>query len=174
MSFVIFSSSLCFDDLMYLVEEDVKNNFICNECGYATKTLTDLQLHLQRKTAWSNTSLVGCRVNCLIDHKEWHEGIVLQYHYKSGKHFVEFMSQKRWMYMKKIAFYIVERPLTMSSNSPSKQQNANNGVNSNTNTEGPGDGTHISDTEYKDDQDENNVIQNLAPVEVILTCLKHK
>ncbi|RYG96935.1 hypothetical protein EON65_53635 [archaeon] len=41
------------------------------------------QLHLKRKTAWSNNSLVGCRVNCLLDYKEWQEGFVTQFH-KSG------------------------------------------------------------------------------------------
>jgi hypothetical protein len=73
------------------------------------------QLHLKRKTAWSNTSLIGCRVNCLVDYKEWHEGYVTQYH-KSGKHLVEFriVNEKRWLLMKKVAFYIVERPNNQS------------------------------------------------------------
>lgn len=73
------------------------------------------QSHLQRKTAWSNASLVGCRINCLVDSKEWHEGYVLQFH-KSGKHFVEFrqVNEKRWLVMKKIAFYILERPVPVS------------------------------------------------------------
>jgi hypothetical protein len=54
---------------------------------------------------------VGCRINCLVDYKEWFEGLVLQYH-KSGKHYVEFrqVNEKRWLVMKKIAFYILERP----------------------------------------------------------------
>lgn len=66
---------------------------------------------MKHKTAWSNTSLVGCRISCLVDYKEWHEGYVTQFH-KSGKHFVEFrlVNEKRWLFMKKIAFYIVERP----------------------------------------------------------------
>ena len=70
-----------------------------------------LQYHLKKKSAWSNSSLVGCRISCLVDYKEWHEGIVTQFH-KSGKHFVEFrgVGEKRWLTMKKIAFYIVERP----------------------------------------------------------------
>ncbi len=69
------------------------------------------QLHLKRKTAWSNSSLIGCRISCLVDYKEWHEGLVTDFH-KSGKHFVEFrvVNEKRWLLMKKIAFYIVERP----------------------------------------------------------------
>ena len=43
-----------------------------------------------------------------------YEGSVLQYH-KSGKHFVEFriVNEKRWLLMKKVYFYIIERP-TMS------------------------------------------------------------
>ena len=55
---------------------------------------------------------MGCRINCLVDYKEWHEGFVLQFH-KSGKHCVEFRqaNEKRWLVMKKIAFYILERPL---------------------------------------------------------------
>lgn len=50
-------------------------------------------------------------MNCLVDYKEWHEGYVTQYH-KSGKHLVEFrlVNEKRWLLMKKVAFYIVERP----------------------------------------------------------------
>ena len=70
-----------------------------------------MQLHLQLKTAWSNKSLVGCRISCLLDIKEWHEGYVIQFH-KSGKHCVEFRAicEKRWVNMKKMAFYIIERP----------------------------------------------------------------
>lgn len=54
---------------------------------------------------------MGCRINCLVDCKEWHEGWVTQFH-KSGKHFVEFrqVNEKRWLLMKKVAFYIMERP----------------------------------------------------------------
>ncbi len=46
-----------------------------------------------------------------MDYKEWYEGIVLSYH-KSGKHFVEFrmVNERRWLIMKKIYFYIIERP----------------------------------------------------------------
>jgi hypothetical protein len=64
-----------------------------------------------RKTAWSNLSLVGCRINCLVDYKEWHEGTVMQFH-KSGKHHVDFRmaNEKRWLCMSRIAFYILERP----------------------------------------------------------------
>ena len=89
----------------------MRKYFICNECGAASSTLQELQLHLKRKTAWSNVSLLGCRISCLVDNKEWHEGFVTQYH-KSGKHLVEFrqFGEKRWLLMKKIAFYIVERP----------------------------------------------------------------
>lgn len=43
--------------------------------------------------------------------KEWHEGHVTQFH-KSGKHFVEFrlLQERRWLLMKKVTFYIIERP----------------------------------------------------------------
>jgi len=94
-----------------LNDEQLQSQFICNECGFATKSIPELQLHLKRKTAWSNKSLVGCRINCLVDYKEWYEGIVLSYH-KSGKHFVEFrmVNERRWLIMKKIYFYIIERP----------------------------------------------------------------
>ena len=61
--------------------------YICNECGVTQPSLKELQLHLERKTAWSNKSLVGCRICCLVDHKEWHEGYVTQYH-KSGKIYI--------------------------------------------------------------------------------------
>eukprot|EP01038_Epipyxis_sp_PR26KG_P011039 gene11039-14823_t len=94
-----------------LNDEQLSEHFVCNECGYSSPSLADLQLHIKRKTAWSNSSLIGCRISCLVDFKEWHEGFVTQYH-KSGKHFVEFrmVNEKRWLLMKKIAFYIVERP----------------------------------------------------------------
>lgn len=94
-----------------LTEEIVRTHYICNECGAPFRELSELQLHLKRKTAWSNASLVGCRISCLVDYKEWHEGSVTQFH-KSGKHFVEFrhIGEKRWLNMKKLSFYIVERP----------------------------------------------------------------
>ena len=122
--------------LFAILEEQIKSHFICNECGFATSSLPELQLHLKMKTAWSNTSLVGCRVNCLVDYKEWHEGYVTQYH-KSGKHLVEFrmVNEKRWLLMKKVAFYIVERPNSVPND---------NG-------------------EFKDS---NSDLDNLAPVEV--------
>jgi hypothetical protein len=43
---------------------------------------------------------------------------VSQYH-RSGKHYVEFraIGERRWLNMKKIAFYIVERPNYQSSSS---------------------------------------------------------
>jgi hypothetical protein len=68
-------------------------------------------LHIKRKSAWSNASLIGCRISCLVDSKEWHEGHVVDFH-KTGKHFVEFrlVNEKRWLSMKRIAFYIIERP----------------------------------------------------------------
>lgn len=105
----------------YFIDEQIKSHFICNECGYATNSLPDLQLHLQRKTAWSNQSLVGCRINCLVDMKEWHEGLVTQYH-KSGKHFVEFrlLQERRWLIMKKVTFYIIERPAVHNDGSEFK------------------------------------------------------
>lgn len=98
------------------------------------------QLHLQRKTAWSNKSLIGCRISCLVDFKEWHEGQVTQYH-RSGKHYVEFraIGEKRWLNMKKIVFYIVERPVYSSD----------------------------SYGEFKDDQIFEN--SGLAPIEVSTT-----
>mmetsp|Transcript_1814 Transcript_1814/g.2865 ORF Transcript_1814/g.2865 Transcript_1814/m.2865 type:complete len:670 (-) Transcript_1814:217-2226(-) len=89
--------------------EQIRNHYMCNECGMAFVSLQELQIHLQRKTAWSNQSLLGCRISCLIDNKEWHEGIVTHYH-RSGKHSVEFRSigEKRWLNMTKMAFYIIE------------------------------------------------------------------
>eukprot|EP01041_Mallomonas_annulata_P007804 gene7804-15968_t len=96
----------------HLNVQQIRTNYICNECGTAFTVLRELQRHLQRKTAWSNNSLIGSRVSCLVDNKEWHEGIVCQYHPKSGKHYVEFraIGEKRWFNMIKMAFYIIERP----------------------------------------------------------------
>lgn len=52
--------------------------FMCNECGLDFGTVAELQLHMIRKTAWSNQGLIGCRVSCLVDNREWHEGLVTQ------------------------------------------------------------------------------------------------
>ena len=95
--------------------EQIRTHYICYECAESFANLNDLQQHLTAKTAWSNNSLVNCRISCLIDQKEWHEGLVTQYH-KSGKHYVEFrtMFEKRWIQMNKVAFYIIER----GNNSP--------------------------------------------------------
>lgn len=82
---------------------------------------------MKRKTAWSNFSLIGCRISCLIDHREWHEGFVTGFH-KSGKHNIEFrqIGEKRWLSMKKTAFYIIERSrsdLVMSNSNYSQLSN---------------------------------------------------
>ncbi|KAJ8605221.1 hypothetical protein CTAYLR_000465, partial [Chrysophaeum taylorii] len=63
------------------------------------------------ETAWSNTSLVGCRVSVLLENREWSEGLVTQYHRSSGKHCVEFRHSgaRRWLVMLRTAFYIVDR-----------------------------------------------------------------
>lgn len=63
------------------------------------------------QTAWSNNSLVGCRVSVLLENREWSEGVVTQYHRSSGKHCVEFRHSgaRRWLVMLRTAFYIVDR-----------------------------------------------------------------
>jgi hypothetical protein len=55
------------------------SSFVCNECGLVTTTVSELQLHMVRKTAWSNAGLIGCRVSCLIDSREWQEAIVVAF-----------------------------------------------------------------------------------------------
>lgn len=52
--------------------------FVCNECGLGFASVRELRLHMVRKTAWSNQGLIGCRVSCLVDNREWHEGLVTQ------------------------------------------------------------------------------------------------
>ena len=80
-----------------------------------------MRMHLKRKTAWSNSSLIGSRVSCLLDFKEWQEGYVLQYH-RSGKHQIDFvqLGQRRWLPLKKIAFYVIEQPISSNLNSSSE------------------------------------------------------
>ena len=80
--------------------DHIRTHYICYECADTFTTLDELRIHLQAKTAWTNQGLVGCRVGCLLENKEWHEGIVIQYH-RSGKHYVEFkmMHEKRWLEM---------------------------------------------------------------------------
>ena len=83
-----------------------EDGFVCNECGLVFADVHELQvpsrvpsaccrpfaplwppvlmrvcasqLHMRRKTAWSNQSLIGCRVSCLLDNREWQEGSVIQ------------------------------------------------------------------------------------------------
>lgn len=100
----------------------IRSNYMCNECGAAFSTLVKLQYHLQRKTAWSNASLVGCRVSCLVDNKEWHEGLITHFH-RSGKHCVEFriIGEKRWLNMNKVAFYVIDRRRNNTANSELKE-----------------------------------------------------
>ena len=56
-------------------------------------------------------SLVGCRISVLIEDREWHEGFVRSLS-KNGKHCVEFhlLGERRWLTMKRVAFFIAERP----------------------------------------------------------------
>lgn len=58
--------------------------FLCYECGLAFNSVKELQLHMVRKTAWSNQGLIGSRVSCLVDNREWHEGLVTQVNYNCG------------------------------------------------------------------------------------------
>lgn len=92
-----------------LEPELVRNHYMCIECGQAFSSLVDLQIHLKKKTAWTNKSLIGARISCLVDSKEWHEGFVTHFR-KNGKHCVEFKSagERRWLNMTQIAFYIIE------------------------------------------------------------------
>jgi len=59
--------------------------FLCYECGLDFRSVKDLQLHMVRKTAWSNQGLIGCRVSCLVDNREWHEGLVTQVRRERGR-----------------------------------------------------------------------------------------
>mmetsp|Transcript_27726 Transcript_27726/g.85707 ORF Transcript_27726/g.85707 Transcript_27726/m.85707 type:complete len:377 (+) Transcript_27726:232-1362(+) len=85
--------------------------WVCHEDGLEFPDVDELQKHLKSKTAWSNTSLVGCRVSVLLENREWSEGLVTQYHRSSGKHCVEFRHSgaRRWLMMLRTAFYIVDR-----------------------------------------------------------------
>jgi len=85
--------------------------YTCHEDGVEFEDLESLQKHLKSKTAWSNSSLVGCRVSVLLENREWSEGLVSQYHRSSGKHCVEFRHSgaRRWLVMLRTAFYIVDR-----------------------------------------------------------------
>ena len=56
-------------------------------------------------------------MSCLLETKEWHEGVILSYHPKSGKHHVDFRSigERKWTQMSKVAFYVIERPQFLDS-----------------------------------------------------------
>ncbi len=98
--------------------------FACHECGLYFQRLGALRLHLQRKTAWSNRGLVGARVSCLVDSREWQEGAVLEFSAATRKHHVVFeqLQQARWMHMQRAAFFILRRPALALSPSPSLRQ----------------------------------------------------
>jgi hypothetical protein len=90
----------------------------------AFSSLIDLKHHLVKKTSWSNFSLVGSKISCLLDNREWHEGVVTQFH-KSGKHSVEFqgIAEKRWIVMSKVAFYILERSQDQATEQKENEDN---------------------------------------------------
>lgn len=94
----------------------VTRSYPCHECGLCFRDLSVLRLHLQRKTAWSNQSLVGCRVSCLVDHREWQEGLVVEYREAAGKHRIVFehVGESRWLSMLRTAFFIIRRPAAPS------------------------------------------------------------
>lgn len=108
---------------------NTEGGFVCNECGLVFTDVHELQLHMRRKTAWSNQSLIGCRVSCLLDNREWQEGSVIQYH-KSGKHCVEFKAtcQKRWLHMLRTAFYIIERPSVQQETKEAEPSDVSDGL----------------------------------------------
>lgn len=107
---------------LMLMEGGGSASFPCHECGLFFEELGELRLHLQSKTAWSNLSLVGCRVSCLMDSKEWQEGLVVEYLEATGKHRVVFehMGQSRWISMLRSAFFIVRRRPPLPSSAESK------------------------------------------------------
>lgn len=76
-------------------------------------------MHLQRKTAWSNKSIIRCRVNCLLDGRSWQEGLVIGF--SLGKHFVNFylIGEKRWINMAKTLFYVISQPNDAPASGPS-------------------------------------------------------
>jgi hypothetical protein len=94
----------------------------------AFPSLIELRHHLVQKTSWSNLSLVGSKINCLLDNREWHEGVVIQYH-KSGKHHVEFraMAEKRWILMSKTAFFIIDRNQNQAVEQKENEENTDKG-----------------------------------------------
>lgn len=110
------------DYYLMLMEGGGSASFPCHECGLFFEELGELRLHLQSKTAWSNLSLVGCRVSCLMDSKEWQEGLVVEYLEATGKHRVVFehMGQSRWISMLRSAFFIVRRRPPLPSSAESK------------------------------------------------------
>ena len=83
----------------------------CHECGAIFDDAQDLQMHMIRKTAWSNLSLVGCQVSCFIDDTKWYKATVIHYHRSSKKHYVVLneTGECRWLNMLKTAFYICQR-----------------------------------------------------------------
>lgn len=112
------------------INDDLRRaHYICIECGYSSQSLQELQVHLQRKTAWSNASLVGCRVSCLVECKEWHEAFVAQFH-RSGKHLLQFRvsGENKWLNMTRVVFYIVERPLTHDRISSGEFKDCDSGI----------------------------------------------
>ena len=89
----------------------IRTRYICNECAMSFAHIRDLRFHLIAKTAWSNESLVGCRICVCIDCKEWIEATVSAY--KNSKHLIwapKFLIDSKWVDMSRLTFYIVKRP----------------------------------------------------------------
>jgi hypothetical protein len=92
-----------------LLGDVVVKDYYCNECGLGVQIFEEMRWHLQKKTAWSHNSLIGSRICCLINDKEWHEGIVQNFHH-SGRHFVHFVGSGHgiWLHMLTATFHIIQ------------------------------------------------------------------
>lgn len=82
--------------------------FYCHEDGAMFDEIEELRLHIRQKTAWSNRSLLGCRVAVMLEPERWYEGKVVAFNALREEHCVIYGdTEKHWCSMKSKVFYIV-------------------------------------------------------------------
>ena len=85
-----------------------EGSLVCVECGMRFSDIKSLQEHIQNKTVWTNSSLLGCRVSVMWAHNQWYQGIVTQYDTVYGRHCVVYDDgEKKWYHMANKTFLVV-------------------------------------------------------------------
>lgn len=82
--------------------------FFSHEDGCSFASVQGLRLHLQQKTEWSDTSIVGARVAVMWHSDQWYQGTVTEFDPVRKKHCIEYGENgEHWCNMQSKLFYIV-------------------------------------------------------------------